>query len=153
MTLYRFEDELIVKKPLEEVFEFFSNPGNLAEITPKKLGFTVLTPGDLSLYKGLIIDYEIKLFRCIPARWSSYIMDVKQNEYFEDVQLKGPYSYWHHRHEFHAHEDGTLIKDIIHYQVPLGFIGRIANVLLVKRDIKHIFKYRREQVKTLLGAL
>ena len=54
MTLYRFEDELVVKKPINEVFDFFSNPSNLTEITPKKLGFNVLTPGNLSLQR---IDY------------------------------------------------------------------------------------------------
>jgi hypothetical protein len=66
--------------------------------------------------------------------------------------VRGPYSLWHHRHEFEASERGTLVRDVVHYALPLGPLGQIAQRLLVARDLRRIFDFRHEAATRMLGA-
>ena len=45
------------------------------------------------------------------------------------------------------------MRDIVHYALPLGWLGRLAHTLLVQRDLARIFDYRREAVTRVLGAV
>ena len=55
---------------LEEAWDFFSSPENLAEITPSNLGFTIISKhrGE-KMYPGQIIEYKIRPLLSIP-RWA-----------------------------------------------------------------------------------
>ena len=68
---------------------------------------------------------------------------------FVDDQLRGPYRWWHHEHVFEAVEDGTRAVDRVDY-APTG--GRLANRLLVQRDLERIFAYRQLVLRDVLGA-
>ena len=48
---------------------------------------------------------------------------------------------------------GTLYIDIIDYKIPLGFIGRLANPILVKPKLNEIFNYRKKKLVELFGEL
>lgn len=138
-----------VPRPLDEVFAFFANPANLARITPPWLGFRMLTPPQ-AMRAGLLIDYRIRPLG-IPQRWRSAITTWEPPSRFVDEQVRGPYRSWHHLHEFHAVEDGTEIRDTVHYALPLGLLGRIARTLLVRRQLDAIFAYRARIVADLFG--
>ncbi len=68
-TLIRMQ---IVDRPLEEVFEFFSDARNLATITPPWIRFDIVTPEPIEMFAGATIDYSIKLHG-IPMKWRSEI--------------------------------------------------------------------------------
>ena len=89
----------MVSKISKNVFDFFSNPENLSILTPKKLDFKILTPLPILMKEGQIIDYTINLFG-IKVHWRTIITEFIKNNRFIDQQLKGPYSIWHHTHEF-----------------------------------------------------
>ena len=91
-VLYR---EQRIDAPLDKVFPFFSKPENLEKLTPKTLGFKVLTPRPIPMHVGAIIDYVVTLSE-IPMRWTSCISEFDPPHRAVDVQLKGPYSLWHH---------------------------------------------------------
>lgn len=150
MRLHRLYREQVIQKPLEEVFAFFERPENLDLITPPELGFRLLTPSPIPMHQGAIIDYQIKLLG-IPVRWTTYIAIYEPPNRFVDVQLKGPYSFWHHTHRFLALDDkSTLMIDEVLYLLPFGPIGEIAHTLWVKRQLKHIFEYRYNRIKELV---
>ena len=44
------------------------------------------------------------------------------------------------------------MEDIVHYKIPLGFLGDIANALFVKNQLQAIFDYRYKAVLDLWGA-
>ena len=149
MKIYEIKVKQNLTSNIENVFKFFSKPTNLAKITPKRLGFRIITPLPLEMKSGTIIDYYIKIFS-FPIRWRTIITNYEYPSQFIDQQLKGPYSFWHHTHTFEETENGTLIKDQIRYVVPFGFLGRILNYLWIKRDLKNIFEYRKEKIKQLI---
>ncbi len=145
MKIYELNITQRIDAPLEKVFDFFSKPENLAEITPSKLGFNILTPSPIVMEKGTLIDYTIKLFG-IPVRWRTLITAYNPPEKFVDEQLKGPYSFWHHTHTFKPNKDGVLISDVIKYSIPLGVLGRALHYLWIRNDLNRVFKYRKEVI-------
>ena len=135
---------------LDDVFEFFAQAGNLERITPPWLGFALITTEPVQMELGTLIEYRLHLHR-IPLRWISRIAMWDEGRAFEDVQVKGPYRLWQHRHEFQPAGGGTLVRDHVHYALPLGPLGEVAHTALVERDLGRIFAFRQAAVARLLG--
>ncbi|MFN2372073.1 MAG: SRPBCC family protein [Candidatus Krumholzibacteriia bacterium] len=142
MTVHEFRTEQRVPHPRDEVFAFFACPENLARITPPWLGFRILTPSPVPMREGAVIDYLIRLGP-LPARWRTLITTWDPPHRFVDEQLTGPYSFWHHTHEFVADGDATVIRDHVRYVLPLGPLGDVVHALAVRRQIAGIFAHRR----------
>ena len=141
--MYQLYKEQQLNCNIETAWEFFSSPYNLPKITPSDMGFTVDSDlGDKGIYEGMEIDYIVSPLLKIPMRWKTLITSVKFQKSFTDLQAKGPYKYWKHFHEFEANDKGVLVKDTVNYELPFGFIGRIAHQLLVKKKLEAIFNYR-----------
>lgn len=138
---------------LKEAWAFFSRPENLQRITPAYMGFSILSTehGDRA-YAGQIIEYKVKPVAGIPLYWMTEITHVQDEKYFVDEQRFGPYKLWHHQHHFREIEGGVEMKDLVHYSIPLGFIGGMANSLFVRRQLQQIFQYRYEAVEKMFGA-
>jgi ligand-binding SRPBCC domain-containing protein len=137
---------------LEKAWDFFSRPDNLKEITPSNLGFNIISKhhGD-RMYAGQIIEYKVSPLLGIPLYWMTEITQVENLKYFIDEQRYGPYSLWHHQHHFKAIEGGVEMTDIVHYKVPFWFLGDIANVILVKSELRKIFDFRFRRAEEVLG--
>src|SRR5687768_5173343 len=61
---------------------------------------------------------------------------------FEDVQIKGPFRSWRHRHIINAHPEGATLRDKIEYEPPLGILGRMFAPLLIEKRLRKLFDYR-----------
>ena len=134
---------------LEKAWAFFSNPANLAEITPDNLRFKILSAGGGEMYPGQVIEYYVHPLLNIPLYWMTEITHVQPMKYFVDEQRFGPYSLWHHQHHFKEVTGGVEMTDIVHYKLPLWFLGDIANALFVRKQLKEIFDYRAEKVNAI----
>lgn len=146
----------ITKLPInvEKAWEFFSNPKNLKEITPDYMGFNITSEFlKEEMYPGMIITYKVTPLLNIPMSWMTEITQVKENKYFIDEQRVGPYTIWHHQHHFKAIKGGVEMTDVITYVVPLGFLGRLVEPLLVRPKLKEIFDYREKKMDELFGVL
>jgi ligand-binding SRPBCC domain-containing protein len=143
--------EQLVRRPLEETFAFFARAHNLQAITPPWLRFEVLTPEPIAMRTGTTIDYRLRL-RGVPIRWTALIADWEEERAFTDLQIRGPYRVWHHRHEFEPRPEGTLVRDHVRYVLPLGPLGDLAHRLLVRRDVERIFDYRTAAVRDRLES-
>jgi ligand-binding SRPBCC domain-containing protein len=142
MRLYTLEREQRVPAALERVFPFFERPENLERLTPPSMNMRILTPQPVTMRSGALIDYVVTV-GVVPMRWTTYIADYDPPHRFVDVQLRGPYSFWHHTHTFEAAGDETVIRDRVVYALPFGPIGRIAHALFVKRQLDGIFSFRQ----------
>jgi ligand-binding SRPBCC domain-containing protein len=145
MSVHVLVREQTVARPLEEVFAFFSRPENLSRITPGELGFRILTPSPVPMHRGAVIDYVVRPFG-LPLRWRSLITDFDPPHRFVDEQLRGPYDLWHHAHSFIETDEGTRIRDEVHYALPLGPLGRLVHALAVRRRLEIIFDHRARAV-------
>ncbi|MFM1919363.1 MAG: hypothetical protein RLZZ303_997 [Candidatus Hydrogenedentota bacterium] len=153
MKLLKLESTQEVPAPLEEVWPFFATPANLERMTPDTLRMGIITPGELVMKEGALFDYVIRM-RGVPMRWTTLITACEPPHRFIDVQLRGPYSYWHHTHTFERREGGgTILRDEVLYGMPFGPLGLVAHALMVKRDLNQIFQYRRKVIEDLFGVV
>jgi ligand-binding SRPBCC domain-containing protein len=153
MPFYQKIQEQKIKASLDEVWDFISSPRNLKEITPKYMGFDIITP-DIpdKMYQGMIIGYKVSPVLGIKTSWLTEITHVVDKKYFVDEQRIGPYKLWHHQHILEELPDGSvLMKDIVTYQPPFGFLGAIANTLLIRKKLNEIFAFRNQAVNKRFG--
>ena len=148
---HTLRQEQWIPRPIDEVFAFFADAGNLEEITPPWLGFRILaiTPGPVA--EGTEIRYRLRLHG-IPIFWRTGIRLWQAPRRFVDVQRSGPYQLWHHTHRFEAREGGTKMTDVVRYTLPFGFLGRIVHAMKVRGDVVRIFDYRRTRIGELFAT-
>lgn len=125
-------------KPMDEVFPYFSDAGNLEELTPPWLRFEIRTPRPIEMKQGALIDYRLRLYG-IPILWRTEITAWEPNRRFIDEQLKGPYRLWRHEHRFEPQDGGTLVTDTVDFIAPLR---ALTTPLFVRPDVSKIFNYR-----------
>lgn len=142
MKVHVLRQEQTLPAPIDDVFPFFARPENLGKLTPDFLGFRLLTPSPIPMHVGSLIDYVVTI-NGVPMRWTTCIAEYDPPHRFVDVQLKGPYSFWHHTHTFEPRGEETLIRDEVRYALPFGPLGEVAHALMVKRQLNTIFNYRR----------
>lgn len=135
---------------LDAAWDFFSSPDNLDAITPPDVKFRQLSPAE-KMYPGQIIRYYISPILGIPLFWMTEITHVRAKEYFVDEQRFGPYALWHHKHFFKSIPGGVEVTDQVDYKMPLGFLGTIAHVLFVRKQIEEIFEYRHKVLEERFG--
>ena len=163
----RIEFEQWAPFPLGRVFAFFSNPENLPRIMPAASGTRLLDlqrvaptetgANDKAAGVGSRIVTSFRIAPALPfrKRWIARITEFEWNHHFADVQEEGPFKSWHHRHEFRSEArngtDGTLIRDVIEYEVGFGFLGALADATFVRRQMTNTFGERQKKLLRLLS--
>ncbi len=144
MNPHILEKKTVIRRSRSELFDFFSNAGNLNLITPPELGFRIITTLPLEMKEGALIEYVIRL-NGIPFKWKTEITKWDPPNSFTDTQLKGPYRMWVHEHIFEDKGDTTLMTDIVRYLSPGGPFEIIPHKLFVERKVREIFDFREKR--------
>lgn len=139
-----------IPKPVDDVFEFFSEAKNLERITPPWLNFQITSMSTPVIQKDSMIYYRLKI-KGVPATWHTHISQWKPPSQFVDEQKKGPYRKWHHTHQFVAVHSGTLVIDTVRYTLPLGALGDLTASGFVGRDVESIFSFRFNKIHEFLN--
>lgn len=136
------KESLIAARP-ERVFAFHELPDALARLTPPWEKARVVQPApDLQVGSTAIV--ETRMFGLFTVRWVAKHTLYDPPRMFEDVQVSGPFHFWRHRHIVEPHQDGSILRDDVEYQPPLGFIGRMFAPLLVVPRLRRLFEYRHQ---------
>ncbi len=153
MKLHTLECEQRLPIGREAAWEFFSSPANLEEITPPDMGFEIASGGDEKMHEGQIITYKVRILPGVWVPWVTEIKAVVEGKSFIDEQRAGPYRFWNHRHTFEEIEGGMLVRDRVHYALPLGPLGMIAHAVFVRRKLERIFQFRKQILSERFGSL
>ena len=154
MAFYQFFVEQHIAADREQVWKFISSPSNLQKITPKGMSFNITSREEKAkMYPGMIITYKLSPLIGIKMNWMTEITQVREMDYFIDEQRGGPFKMWHHQHKLIPDKKGVKMVDLITYIPPLGFIGAMANTLVVKNKLKEIFDYRSLAIKNELNII
>ena len=152
MAIHSLKTVQKIPVSLNEAWNFFASPTNLDAITPGDMGFKIISKFDgEKMFAGQIIEYTVRPLFNLPIYWMTEITEVSEGKYFIDEQKKGPYNLWRHQHHFNEIKGGVEMTDIVDYRNPFGFIGEIANSLIVRKKLKRIFEYRFQKIEDLLG--
>ncbi len=138
---------------IEEAWEFFSSPKNLAQITPDEMDFKITSELPDEMYPGQIITYIVKPLLGIPMKWMTEITHVEKPHRFVDNQIVGPYKLWHHQHHFKdLGNNRTEMTDIVHYSIATWQLGGIADKIFVRQKLEEIFDYRFKKVEEIFNS-
>jgi len=147
---YVLEQSQLIPASPDEVFAFFSDPGNLARITPPWLRFRIHGERP-DLRAGSRIEYRI-VWTLFTLRWVTRIASWSPPASFVDAQEKGPYRKWIHTHRFTPSSGGVLMEDRVEYELPFGALGRLVHALRVRRQLEEIFDFRRRAIEEIFPA-
>ena len=153
MPIHVLRRTQVVAASLSQCWAFFSDPRNLAELTPRALDFRVLSELPPAIYPGMMIEYRVRPLLGVPMTWLTEITHVEAPHRFVDEQRVGPYAVWHHEHFFTALEGGrTEIRDVVHYVLPLGWLGNLTHPFIVAPELEKIFAFREKAVAARFGG-
>ena len=168
---HSFQTAQWVPYPITSVFAFFADPANLLRLMPawQKAHVerqTLVAPPDpiraaLPFTRpgagtGSAISILFRPFPLSPIlmRWNARIAEFEWDRHFCDEQAQGPFAYWRHCHrvseEARDEIQGTQIVDDLIYELPLGMLSEPAHALIVRRQIKGVFRYRQQRLLELL---
>jgi ligand-binding SRPBCC domain-containing protein len=176
--LPHFETTQWLPYPVERVFSFFADPANLPRLMPPwqraRIDEATIIPPPPSLARsvhastavtagsGTRLTLTFRPFPYSPIRlsWDALIEDFHWNQGFCDVQLRGPFRSWRHCHSVepaasplkktHA-SPGTMLRDAVDYELPLGPFSALADTLFVQRQLAATFRYRQQRTMELLA--
>ena len=153
MKVFHLTRKQFLPIKVKEAWAFFSNPNNLALITPSKLAFEIISNSGEKMYTGQRIHYKITIFPGVRVRWITEITCVNEPSVFIDEQRSGPYALWHHVHRFKNVSGGVEMVDELKYAIPLGWLGELAHFLFVKKKVNAIFDYRHATLEKRFGTM
>ncbi len=149
---YTLERQTTVPVDIEKAWEFFSDPRNLSVITPPEMKFSIVSDHSAAeFFEGMHIAYTVRPVAGIPMRWVSRIEEIVPKRRFVDVQIQGPYRSWRHVHTFDETPHGVSIRDVVHYSLPFGWLGRLFHRLFIRRKLNTIFDYRAQVISRIFG--
>jgi ligand-binding SRPBCC domain-containing protein len=153
MGVHRVEAYQPLPITVDEAWAYFSDPRNLADITPSWLGFELLSEIPDTMHPGLVMTHRVRPLLGLPMTWVTEITQVVERALFVDEQRRGPYALWHHQHHFTEIPGGVEIGDIVHYALPLGPIGDLIDRLTIADQVAEIFEFRRRTLAERFGTM
>lgn len=137
----RFVKESVIRATPERVFAFHEQPEVLMLLLPPWESARVIQSAKISEVGAWAI-VETRILGAITVKWVAEHTVYDPPHVFEDIQIKGPFRSWRHRHLVEPHKDGATLRDEIDYEPPLGFLGRAFAGLLIERRLGMLFDYR-----------
>jgi ligand-binding SRPBCC domain-containing protein len=148
MADHVLETRFWLARPRPDVFAFFADLANLVRVSPPAMGLRLLTP-DVKLAAGAVFDLRVRWLG-VPLRWRTYVREFDPPYRFVDVQVRGPWARWEHRHRFLDEGGGTWIEDRVTYRLPLGALGVWLHRAVVQRQLREAWAFRQARVAELL---
>ncbi len=163
-----FHTEQKLPYPIEAVFAFFADPANLPRLMPAwqrpRIDHATFVPPPpphepfpgsdrITAGSGTRLSLTIRPIPFSPIRipWDALIEDFRWLHGFCDVQLRGPFRFWRHCHTVEIHRSGTLLRDDVEYDLPLGPLSLLADKLFVHRQLAATFRFRQRRTLELLA--
>jgi ligand-binding SRPBCC domain-containing protein len=162
-----FHTEQWLPHPVETVFAFFADPANLPRLMPAwqraRIDHATYIPPppppapfpgstNITAGAGTLLHLTLRPIPFSPIRipWDALIEDFRWLHGFCDIQLRGPFRYWRHCHTVQPARNGTLLRDTVDYELPLGPLSALADKLFVHQQLAATFRFRQGRTLELL---
>lgn len=108
----------------------------------------VVPPGRMTgvLELGDLIAFEGRHFG-MRQRFVARIVEIDRPRRFVDEMVEGVFRRLRHIHEFHPRPGGALMRDLLDWEAPLGFLGRAADALFLKRHMTRFVTLKQANLK------
>ncbi|HMO95850.1 MAG TPA: SRPBCC family protein [Tepidiformaceae bacterium] len=132
----------------ETLYEFHTDPANLAAISPPWPPFTMISDSQPSEVGG------IQVFRLgsgpLATVWEARIRRLEPGRLVEDTLESGPFRAWRHQHQFLPEGDGAILKDVVAFRFFPTPLGGFLDYLFVRPFLLGMFAWRHRRTRQLL---
>jgi ligand-binding SRPBCC domain-containing protein len=144
--MVRINLETTINAPLERVFDLsrsidlhmastdFTGEEAIAGVTSGRIG-----PGEKVTWKGRHFGVKFK--------HTSLITAYQFPTHFQDSMVQGLFRRFSHDHFFQKTTAGTLMKDVMEFEAPLGLLGRIAERTVLEKHLRQLLLRRNQCIK------
>jgi len=147
----RFDWESTIAAPRSRVFAFHEAPGALLRLIPPWERVELVSGGG-SLRPGSRVKLRVWLGP-LPVIWEAEHTEYEPGKMFADRQVHGPFARWYHRHLFlDDGRGGTILRDEVEYEPPLGMLGLWFSGSLVRSKLREMFQYRHQTTRRLVES-
>jgi ligand-binding SRPBCC domain-containing protein len=77
----------------------------------------------------------------------SEITEMKKPDMFVDEQVKGDFKMMKHVHHFKSCDNGTIMIDLVEFEVPYGSFGKAFSRIYLTGYIKNLIEQRNKAIK------
>lgn len=140
----RFQSRLDLDVPLEALWRYHANPGAFERLSPpwQKVELVQRTDG-IGEGQRLVMKLGRRPFR---ITWEALHGPMVPLSSFEDTQVRGPFSRWHHVHAFEGDAARSSLTDTIDWAPPLPPLGNVGRCI-VARQITRLFRFRHARTR------
>ena len=144
-SLKRKQYQLFIARPREAIYAYLLDARHHSRLHPTE---TLLGEPNSALSQGLqqTIEFEINARKLTQTREFTQCIVPER---IVQTQLAGPYVNWKHQCLLDTFQEGTLLTDMIEYELPGGLLRRL-NETSYESYIETLLKTRQQEVKRIL---
>ena len=147
--MVRVEEITRINAPVERCFDL-ARSIEVHVLGNVHFGENALAVGDVN--SGLIEMGQTVVWRArhfwVWQTLTSRMTAFDHPAFFEDIMLRGAFNSMRHEHFFRSlPEGGTEMKDVLFFSAPLPVLGRLAEVLVLRRYMQNLMHERNVVLK------
>jgi ligand-binding SRPBCC domain-containing protein len=96
------------------------------------------------------VTWQARFFG-FPVTHTSRITGFRPPTYFQDSMVRGAFRRYCHDHFFEAHGGETIMKDLVEFSAPYGWLGWLVERMVLKRYLRMLLERRNEFLKRTAG--
>jgi uncharacterized protein (TIGR01777 family) len=149
-AMITFDKTVTVDAPLSDAFTWHMHTAALERLLPPWLPVRMVRHEGIRDGARAVLDIGPKP---LSFEYVAEHRNFRQNDSFEDVQVKGPFRSWRHVHSFTEIGGACTLGDHIRLDLPFGLSGWPWLVRRVSRELERQFAYRHRVLSADLGYL
>ena len=135
----------------KEVFNLLTDPHQMPPLLKDKIDVEVMTEA-VELKEGSEYSFIFTRFKISQkVRWE--VKELVKGHRITYRQIEGIFPKWEHTLSVEDKGSGkTEVVDQVEYQLPFGVLGLLVNDLILRKDLKSLFRFRLEKASEILSS-
>ncbi len=140
-----FTRSVLLEARPAEVYAFHEDPRNISKISPSSLKVKRV---ECSVPARAGEEFRLCLSQFgLPLEWVGFWEEATPDSCLVDGAKKSPFKHWRHAHLFTDCSGGTVMTDRVEYAMPLGVLGRLLDVTVMRLVFLVMFRARHRATK------
>ncbi len=145
-----FRAEIILPRPVAEIFDFLSRPKNLEALAPASEPMELLQ-GPEHMAEGILMEWRVVRMG-LPQRIVTKVTGLEKDRLLKVEQEVGPLGKYQHTQTLSETGDQqTTLRDEIEFEPPSGILGMMITEQWVENNLKAGLEYRDKKLQELFS--
>lgn len=143
--------ETIIRARAETCFDLMRDVRLHVQTTAETNEAAIVGVTDGMIGIGQTITFQSRHFG-FRQRLTVNVVEFDRPRLFVDQMTAGAFKSFRHIHEFLPHDNRTLMRDTLVWEMPFGILGKIADKVFVKRHLRNLVATRNDRLKNIAEA-